>query len=118
MPSWSGHVWSAATPVGCKMCRHGQPAFTTVFGQPIRSVVLYIGLLELTITLVATALNLVKYTQHLDLFGEDCAGKAVCVGPLIKVREVPCQDQETLSVFSLLSTRCLMERLGFSVLSS
>ena len=78
----------------CKMCRRGQPTFNTVFGQPLRSVVVYIGLLELTITLVATVLNLIKYTQHLDLFGEDCAGKAVCVGPLIKVRCLNISDQD------------------------
>ena len=64
----------------------GQPCFTTVFGQNIRRVVLHIGLVELLITLVVTTLNVIKYTQYVQLFGEDCASKDVCVGPLIKVK--------------------------------
>ena len=44
-----------------------------------------IGLLELGMTLVVTTLNVIKYTQYLDLFGEECLSKDVCVGPLIKV---------------------------------
>ena len=67
------------------MC-HGQPCFTTVFGQNIRLVVLYIGLAELTLTLVVTTLNLIKYTRLVQFAGEDCATKDVCVGPLIKVK--------------------------------
>ena len=67
------------------MCS-GKPCLTTVCGLPLRLVVLYIGLLELLLTLAATTLNVIKYTQYDQLFGEDCASKDVCVGPLIKVR--------------------------------
>ena len=66
------------------MC-HEEPCFTSVFGLSLRSAVLDIGLLELGMTLVATTLNVIKYTQYLDLFGEECLSKDVCVGPLIKV---------------------------------
>ena len=80
-PGWTSEV----TAVDVKMFL-GQPCFTTVFGQNIRRVVLHIGLLELLITLVITTLNVIKYTQYVQLFGEACASKDVCVGPLIKVK--------------------------------
>ena len=75
------------------MC-HQKPCFTSLCGLPLTSLVPAIGLLELGMTVVATTLNVIKYTQHLDLFGEDCGGKAVCVGPLIKVRCLNISDQD------------------------
>ena len=91
----------------------GQPCFTTVFGQNIRLVVLHIGLLELVLTLAATTLNVIKYTQYVQLFGEDCAGKDVCLGPLIKVK---CPSN-SVHTHQFLSTRYLTLLPEFSVLS-
>jgi len=64
------------------MC-HEKPCFTTVCGLPLKTSVLGIGLLELVITVIATALNVVKFVSHVELFTE-CEDKDVCVGPLIK----------------------------------
>ena len=63
-----------------------QPCLTGLCGQPLRLLVLQAGLLQLVLTLAATTLNVLKYTQFVQLFGEDCASKDVCLGPLIKVR--------------------------------
>ena len=98
------------------MCR-GKPCFTRVFGQPLRLVVLYLGLVELLITLVVTTLNVIKYTQYVELFGEECASKAVCVGPLIKVKCPPSHQVCQSVAVSLLSSRSSMPPPEFSALS-
>jgi hypothetical protein len=65
------------------MCGGG-PCFNTFFGIPLQLTVIIIGVIELIITIVATILNVVKYAQFVDPYGEECAGKDVCYGPLIK----------------------------------
>ena len=68
------------------MC-HQKPCFTSLCGLPLTSLVPAIGLLELGMTVVATTLNVIKYTQHLELVGEECLTRDVCIGPLIKVSQ-------------------------------
>ena len=93
------------------MCS-GKPCLTTVCGLPLRQVVLHIGLLELLLTLAATTLNVIKYTQYDQLFGEDCASKDVCVGPLIKYTVFDAAAGVLCSVLliagSLEASRCLL----------
>ena len=78
--------WSVPSLQQTEMC-HQKPCFTSLCGLPLSSLVPAIGLLELGITLVATTLNLIKYIQHLELVGEECLTRDVCIGPLIKVRQ-------------------------------
>merc|ERR1711963_827093 len=59
-----------------KMC--GPPCFRSVCGMPLQKAVYIIGLIELIITVS----NVVKYSQFVN--EEDCEGKDVCIGPIIK----------------------------------
>merc|ERR1712141_201446 len=63
-----------------KMC--GQPCFRSVCGMPLQTAVYIIGLVELIITVIVTIANVVKYSQFVN--EEDCEGKDVCIGPIIK----------------------------------
>merc|ERR1712037_435282 len=63
-----------------KMC--GQPCFRSVCGMPLQKAVYIIGLVELIITVIVTIANVVKYSKFVN--EEDCEGKDVCIGPIIK----------------------------------
>merc|ERR1712147_146256 len=56
-----------------KMC--GPPCFRSVCGMPLQKAV-YI------IAVIVTIANVVKYSQFVN--EEDCEGKDVCIGPIIK----------------------------------
>ena len=62
----------------------GRPCFNSFLGIPLQLTVIIIGVIELIITIIATILNVVKYAQFVDPYGEECEGKDVCIGPLIK----------------------------------
>ena len=61
-----------------------RPCFTSCFGIPLQTSVIIVGVVELFITIIATVLNVVKYSKFLDPDSEECEGKDVCIGPLIK----------------------------------
>merc|ERR1712018_470204 len=63
-----------------KMC--GQPCFRSVCGMPLQKAVYIIGLVELIITILVTIANVLKYSKFVN--EEDCEGKDVCIGPIIK----------------------------------
>merc|ERR1711881_415063 len=63
-----------------KMC--GQPCFRSVCGMPLQTAEYIIGLVELIITVIVTIANVVKYSKFVN--EEDCEGKDVCIGPIIK----------------------------------
>merc|ERR1712152_123884 len=63
-----------------KMC--GPPCFRSVCGMPLQKAVYIIGLIELIITVIVTIANVVKYSQFVN--ENDCEGKDVCIGPIIK----------------------------------
>merc|ERR1712158_347621 len=65
-----------------KMC--GPPCFRSVCGFPLQKAVYIIGLVELTITVIVTIANVVKYSKNVTEDGEFCKGKDVCIGPIIK----------------------------------
>merc|ERR1711992_510414 len=65
-----------------KMC--GPPCFRSVCGFPLQKAVYIIGLVELTITVIVTIANVVKYSKNVNEDGEFCEGKDVCIGPIIK----------------------------------
>jgi len=65
------------------MCNE-RPCFTSVLGIPLKAAVFDIGVIELAITVIATTLNVIKYTQYVELFGDECESRDVCIGPLIK----------------------------------
>jgi len=65
------------------MCGGG-PCFHTFFGIPLQLTVIIIGVIELVITIIATILNVVKFAQFVDPYSDECEGKDVCIGPLIK----------------------------------
>ena len=60
------------------------PCFSSCFGLPLQTTVVVIGVIELFITIIATVLNVAKFAQNIDTEGEECEGKDVCLGPLIK----------------------------------
>jgi len=62
------------------MC--GGPIIPSVFGLPLNKSVIIVGVIELVITIIATILNVLKYSQGYDQ--SECEGKDVCLGPLIK----------------------------------
>eukprot|EP00090_Calanus_glacialis_P012998 TRINITY_DN21622_c0_g1_i1.p1 TRINITY_DN21622_c0_g1~~TRINITY_DN21622_c0_g1_i1.p1 ORF type:complete len:246 (+),score=61.74 TRINITY_DN21622_c0_g1_i1:109-846(+) len=66
----------------------GKPCFTSVFGISLQKSVLIVGILELVITVIATILNIIKYSAAIGAFDEDfgpeCDDKDVCIGPIIK----------------------------------
>ena len=64
------------------MC--GPPCFRSVCGFPLQKAVYIIGLVELTITVIVTIANVVKYSKNVNEDGEFCEGKDVCIGPIIK----------------------------------
>ena len=55
-----------------------------MLGVPLQKAVLIIGYVELGITIIATILNVIRYNSAFDSYGDECAGKDVCIGPLIK----------------------------------
>ena len=62
-----------------------KPCISSVFGLELRVAVVIIGVLELIVTIIATVLNVVKYTKHFDdpvAYEEACADKDVCIGKL------------------------------------
>merc|ERR1712172_105406 len=63
-----------------KMC--GAPCFRSVCGMPLQTAVYIISLVELIITVIVTIANVVKYSKFVN--EEDCEGKDVCIGPIIK----------------------------------
>merc|ERR1712192_140765 len=63
-----------------KMC--GPPCFRSVCGMPLQTAVYIIGLVELIITVIVTIANVVKYSKFVN--EEDCEGKDVCIGHIIK----------------------------------
>ena len=56
----------------------------SVCGVPLQKAVFFIGLAELVITLLVTIANVAKYAQFVEIDGEECEGKDVCIGPIIK----------------------------------
>ena len=66
-----------------EMCG-SRPCFKSVFGLDLGTAVIIIGVLELVVTIIATVLNVIKYSERYDGFGEECEDKDVCIGPLIK----------------------------------
>jgi len=64
------------------MC--GEPCIKTVCGLTLQKSVFIIGLVELVITAVATIATVFKYSRRIDIEGEECEGKDVCIGPIIK----------------------------------
>ena len=65
-----------------EMCG-SRPCFKSVFGLDLATAVIIIGVLELLVTIIATVLNVVKYTKHFDdpvAYEEECADKDVCIG--------------------------------------
>lgn len=65
------------------MCNE-RPCFTSVLGIPLKTAVFDIGVIEFAITVIATTLNVIKFTQYVELFGDECENRDVCIGPLIK----------------------------------
>merc|ERR1711953_958953 len=61
-----------------KMC--GPPCFRSVCGFPLQKAVYIIGLVELTITVIVTIANVVKYSKNVNEDGEFCDGKDVFIG--------------------------------------
>ena len=61
-----------------------RPCFSSCFGLPLQTTVIIVGIIELVITIIATFLNVVKLTRKIDTEGEECKGKDICIGPLIK----------------------------------
>merc|ERR1711928_63584 len=55
---------------------------SSVCGMPLQKAVYIIGLIELIITVIVTIANVVKYSQFVN--EENCQGKDVCIGPIIK----------------------------------
>ncbi|XP_023340821.1 uncharacterized protein LOC111710879 [Eurytemora carolleeae] len=62
------------------MC--GKPLFNSVCGLSLQNSVIIVGVVELIITVVATVLNVLKYSQGYDR--TECEKVDVCIGPLIK----------------------------------
>jgi len=66
----------------------GKPCFNSVFGVSLQKSVLIIGIVELVITIIATILNIIKYSAAIgafdDDFSDECDDKDVCIGPIIK----------------------------------
>merc|ERR1712212_297714 len=60
----------------------GAPCFRSVCGMPLQTAVYIIGLVELIITVIVTIANVAKYSKFVN--EEDCQGKDVCIGPIIK----------------------------------
>merc|ERR1712141_306058 len=60
-----------------KMC--GPPCFRSVCGFPLQKAVYIIGLVELTITVIVTIANVVKYSKNVTEDGEFCEGKDGCI---------------------------------------
>eukprot|EP00092_Neocalanus_flemingeri_P048189 GFUD01054915.1.p1 GENE.GFUD01054915.1~~GFUD01054915.1.p1 ORF type:complete len:211 (+),score=45.79 GFUD01054915.1:202-834(+) len=58
-----------------------EPCFRSVFGIPLQKAVLIVGIIELSITIIATILNVLRFA---DGYVNDCDGEDVCIGPLIK----------------------------------
>ena len=65
------------------MCGN-QLCFKSVLGVPLQRAVLVSGIIELSITSIATILNVVKYASFSHSYSDECEGKDVCLGPLIK----------------------------------
>merc|ERR1711872_1156395 len=76
----SGETRARRKEDNSKMC--GQPCFRSVCGMPLQTAVYIIGLVELIITVIVTIANVVKYSKLVN--EEDCEGKDVCIGPIIK----------------------------------
>ena len=66
-----------------EMCG-SRPCFKSVFGLDLATAVIIIGVLELLVTIIATVLNVVKYSEYYEAYREECEDKDVCIGPLIK----------------------------------
>ena len=62
----------------------GEPCFRSVFGIPLQKTVIIVGYVELVITIIATILNVFRYKSAFASYGDECDGKDVCIGPLIK----------------------------------
>ena len=65
------------------MC-DSRACLNSVCGLELGIAVILIGLSELAVTFVVTILNVVKYAEYHDAYGEECEDKDVCIGPLIK----------------------------------
>ena len=65
------------------MCNE-RPCFSSVLGISLKAAVFDIGVIEFAITVIATTLNVIKYTQYVELFGDECESRDVCIGPLVK----------------------------------
>merc|ERR1712045_313112 len=66
-----------------KMC--GPPCFRSVCGFPLQKAVYIIGLVELTITVIVTIANVVKYSKNVTEDGEFCEGKDAFFGILCSI---------------------------------
>jgi len=62
----------------------GPPCIKSCCGLSLQKTVFYIGVVELVITGIITIANVWKYVQTIDVESEDCKGKDICIGPIIK----------------------------------
>ena len=66
------------------MCSN-KPCITSVCGLQLKICVVIIGALELLVTLIASVLNIVKYSVSYDdseAYERECQNKDVCIGEL------------------------------------
>eukprot|EP00092_Neocalanus_flemingeri_P023655 GFUD01025657.1.p1 GENE.GFUD01025657.1~~GFUD01025657.1.p1 ORF type:complete len:241 (+),score=55.99 GFUD01025657.1:109-831(+) len=62
-----------------------EPCFRSVFGVSLKRTLLIVGFIQLFITIIATILNIIKSSStFFDSYSEECEGKDICIGPLIK----------------------------------
>ena len=60
----------------------GRPFFNSVCGVSLQKTVTIIGFVQLSMTVIATILNVVKMSQGYD--PAECDGKDICIGAIIK----------------------------------
>ena len=60
----------------------GKPCFSSVCGLSLQKSVMIVGFIQLGITVIATILNVVKMSKGYD--DDECEGKDVCIGAIIK----------------------------------
>ena len=61
----------------------GAPCVKSVFGVSLERSVIIVGVIEIVLTVIATILNIISYTNRWGRDYDDC-DKDVCIGPIIK----------------------------------
>ena len=61
----------------------GAPCVKSVFGVSLERSVIIVGVIEIVLTVIATILNIISYTNRWGRVYDDC-DKDVCIGPIIK----------------------------------